>query len=94
MVSSIACNIIRVHFPLVFFYIQWRIGLHDTLCYRFFSLEDDDGGLRGSIQITFVSLKSLYSVSNSYEFGLAEAGVRCNCDCPGGGNICYTDTNR
>ena len=51
-------------------------------------------GLRGSIQVTFKSLKSVYSVVNSYYFKLARSNVNCVCDCPGGGNACNTYTDR
>ena len=43
--------------------VSWQIGLGETLCYRFRS---ESRGMSGTVEVTFLSLKSVYSIMDSY----------------------------
>ena len=83
--------------PCSFF--QWQIGLGDTACYRFKTPPDVNNNSnssdvldrRGSIEVTFLSLRSVHAISNAYHFRLAAARAECLCDCPGGKGQCHKD---
>ncbi|CAB4064408.1 unnamed protein product [Lepeophtheirus salmonis] len=64
--------------------LQWQIRLGETVCYRFKS--ETPSGLKGYIEVTYESIRSIYSISNHYFFRLAKSNVQCYCDCPGGSN--------
>ncbi|XP_040568877.1 cell fusion protein aff-1 [Lepeophtheirus salmonis] len=70
--------------------LQWQIRLGETVCYRFKS--ETPSGLKGYIEVTYESIRSIYSISNHYFFRLAKSNVQCYCDCPGGSNSCNTNT--
>lgn len=74
------------------FDFQWQIGLGQTLCYQFKSPGNSDH--RGLIEVSFQSMRSVYSIANSYLFKLPRANLECFCDCPGGANHCNAFTNR
>ena len=40
-----------------------------------------------------MSLKSIYSMLDSYQFPLVHSSVQCLCDCPGGHSQCDSQTN-
>ena len=40
-----------------------------------------------------MSLKSIYSILDSYQFPLVASSVQCLCDCPGGSSQCDSQTN-
>ena len=68
--------------------LTWQIGLGETLCYKFNSQK-----LSGSMEVTFVSLKSVHSIQDSYMFPLVQSSVKCLCDCPGGTSQCSSESN-
>jgi len=70
--------------------ITWQIGLGETLCYRF---KSETGSLSGTVEVTYVSLKSVYSIQDSYKFPLALSTISCLCDCPGGASQCSSTTD-
>jgi hypothetical protein len=35
------------------------------------------------IEVSFQSIRHVYPIANSYYFKLAQADVKCVCDCPG-----------
>ena len=47
----------------------------------------------GTVEVTYVSLKSIYSILDSYQFPLVASSVQCLCDCPGGSSQCGPQTN-
>ena len=47
----------------------------------------------GTVEVTYVSLKSIYSMLDSYQFPLVHSSVQCLCDCPGGHSQCDPQTN-
>ena len=59
--------------------VSWQLGLGSALCYKFQSSE-----VRGTVEVSYVSLKTIYSVLDSYRFPLVSSYVSCLCDCPGG----------
>ena len=65
--------------------VSWQIGLGETLCYRFRS---ESRGMSGTVEVTYLSLKSVYSIMDSYRFPLMRSEVSCLCDCPGGASHC------
>ena len=67
--------------------VSWQVGLGETLCYRF-SSENSASGMSGTVEVTFLSLKSVYSILDSYRFPLVRSEVSCLCDCPGGVSHC------
>ena len=70
--------------------LTWQIGLGETLCYRF---KSETSSLVGMVEVTYVSLKSIYSILDSYQFPLVHSSVQCLCDCPGGHSQCDSQTN-
>ena len=52
-----------------------------SCCVRFNS---ESTGLEGVVEVTYVSLKSIYSITDTYQFQLPQAHAECICDCPGG----------
>ena len=77
--------------------VTWQIGLGETLCYRFRS---ETSEMSGRVEVTFLSLKSVYSIMDTYKFPLVRSSVRCLCDCPGGvshcepgADLCQNQTN-
>ena len=38
--------------------------------------------------MTYTSLKSVYSIMDTYSFPLVRSRVQCTCDCPGGAAHC------
>jgi len=70
--------------------ITWQIGLGETLCYRF---KSETSNLAGTVEVTYVSLKSIYSIMDSYQFPLVKSSVQCLCDCPGGSSQCDSQSN-
>ena len=65
--------------------VTWQIGLGETLCYRFRS---EATGASGLVEVTYTSLKSVYSIMDTYKFPLVQASASCVCDCPGGASHC------
>ena len=70
--------------------LTWQIGLGDTLCYRF---KSEASSLVGTVEVTYMSLKSIYPIMDSYQFPLVTSSVSCLCDCPGGASQCDSGTN-
>ena len=70
--------------------LTWQIGLGETLCYRF---QSESSGLAGTVEVTYKSLKSIYSIMDSYQFPLVTSAVSCLCDCPGGSSQCDSQTD-
>ena len=66
--------------------VSWQIGLGETLCYRFSS---ESRGMSGTVEVTYLSLKSVYSIMDTYRFPLVRSQVSCLCDCPGGASHCH-----
>ena len=60
-------------------------GLGETLCYKF---KSESSGMSGTVEVTYVSLKSIYSIMDSYKFPLVRSDIQCSCDCPGGASHC------
>ena len=71
--------------------VTWQIGLGETLCYRFRS---EAGGASGLVEVTYTSLKSVYSIMDTYSFPLVRSRVQCTCDCPGGAAHCQVRIRR
>jgi len=69
--------------------VRWHLGLDTTLCYKF----NGDHGEGGTVEVTYVSLKSVYSVMDTYKFPLVQSSVSCLCDCPGGASHCQSGHN-
>ena len=67
--------------------ITWQIGLGETLCYKFRS---ETSSMAGTVEVTYVSLKSIYSIMDTYKFPLVQSSVQCVCDCPGGVSHCHS----
>ena len=65
------------------FNFQWQIGLGETLCYRYSASGASATVAPSMIEVTYQSVRHVYPVSNSYYFKLAQADVKCVCDCPG-----------
>ena len=42
----------------------------------------------GTVEVTYVSLKSIYSIMDTYKFPLVRSDIKCSCDCPGGASHC------
>ena len=61
-----------------------------TLWSRFVS---ESSGLRGTVEVTYVSIKTVYSITDSYFFHQARGEVHCHCDCPGGSSSCGAGTD-
>lgn len=78
--------------PLIALLFQWQIRLGETLCYKFSSTGSKEEV--NTIEVTYLEVRHIYSVANSYYFKLAQTDVKCICDCPGGGNTCSSITNR
>ena len=70
--------------------LTWQIGLGETLCYRF---KSETSKLAGMVEVTYMSLKTIYSIMDSYKFPLVSSTVSCLCDCPGGASQCDSHTN-
>ena len=70
--------------------LTWQIGLGETLCYKF---KSETSSLAGTVEVTYVSLKSIYSIMDSYQFPLVSSSVSCLCDCPGGASQCDSGTD-
>ena len=70
--------------------VSWNIGLGETLCYRFRSETSD---MEGTVEVSYVSLKSIYSIMDAYNFPLVRSSVQCVCDCPGGATHCHNGIN-
>ena len=70
--------------------LTWQIGLGETLCYRF---KSETSNLAGMVEVTYMSLKTIYSIMDSYKFPLVSSSVSCLCDCPGGASQCDSHTN-
>ena len=66
--------------------ISWQLGLSSALCYKFQS--DQQQELTGTVEVSYVSLKTLYPVLDTYRFPLVSSQVWCVCDCPGGPSHC------
>ena len=49
-----------------------QVGLGETLCYKF---EGERAELGGTVELTYLSLRSVYSVMDSYKFWLAASRV-------------------
>ena len=64
--------------------VSWQLGLTSSLCYKFLS----DRKVAGRVEVTYVSLKTIYSVLDSFRFPLVSSSVSCVCDCPGGPSHC------
>ena len=45
--------------------------------------------MAGMVEVTFLSLKSVYSILDRYRFPLVRSEVSCLCDCPGGAAHCH-----
>ena len=60
-------------------------GLGETLCYKF---KSESSGMAGTVEVSYVSLKTVYSVLDSFRFPLVSSSVSCVCDCPGGPSHC------
>ena len=37
----------------------------------------------GAVKVTYMLLKSVYSIMNTYTFPLVQSRVQCKCHCPG-----------
>ena len=70
--------------------LTWQIGLGETLCYKF---KSESSSLVGTVEVTYMSLKTIYSIMDSYQFPLVTSSVSCLCDCPGGASQCDSGTN-
>ena len=46
--------------------------------------------MSGTVEVTYVSLKSVYSIMDTYTFPLVHTRVQCTCDCPGGVSHCHS----
>ena len=44
--------------------------------------------MSGHVEVTYTSLKSVYSIMDTYSFPLVRSRVQCTCDCPGGATHC------
>ena len=64
--------------------VSWQLGLGSALCYKFRSEQE----ARGRMEVSYVSLKTLYSVLDTFTFPLVSSSVSCVCDCPGGPSHC------
>ena len=64
--------------------VSWQLGLANSLCYKFQS----DQEAAGRVEVSYVSLKTVYSVLDSFRFPLVSSSVSCVCDCPGGPSHC------
>lgn len=85
--------------------ITWKIPLGSTLCYRYiftvqgttvsliYRFKSDTSTLEGMVEVTYMSLKTIYSIMDSYKFPLVSSSVSCLCDCPGGASQCDSHTN-
>ena len=84
-----------------------QVGLQDTLCYRFHTKQALTGSVevilhpqnnrdcfQTVVQVSYVSLRSVYPVMESYWFWLAASRVSCLCDCPGGASHCSPHSTR
>ena len=71
--------------------VYWHLGLDTTLCYKFTS--ETSSSMSGTVEVTYVSLKSIYSIMDSYTFPLVQSQVQCTCDCPGGVSQCPSGLN-
>ena len=49
--------------------------------------------VEGTVEVTYVSLKSIYSIMDTYKFPLVRSAVQCICDCPGGASHCHNGVN-
>ncbi len=45
------------------------------------------------MEVTYVSLRSVYSITDTYQFQLGAASAECSCDCPGGASACAPHTD-
>ena len=52
-------------------------------------LRPERSGMAGMVEVTFLSLKSVYSILDRYRFPLVRSEVSCLCDCPGGAAHCH-----
>ena len=66
-------------------------------CYRF---KSEATGASGLVEVSYISLKSVYSIMDTYKFPLVQASASCVCDCPGGAShcsggldMCHNETN-
>ena len=62
-------------------------GLGETLCYKF---KSESSGMAGTVEVSYVSLKSIYSIMDTYKFPLVRSEIKCSCDCPGGASHCHS----
>ena len=44
--------------------------------------------MAGTVEVSYVSLKSIYSIMDTYKFPLVRSDIKCSCDCPGGASHC------
>ena len=68
-------------------YITVTPGLGETLCYKF---KSESSGMAGTVEVSYVSLKSIYSIMDTYKFPLVRSDIKCSCDCPGGASHCHS----
>ena len=69
--------------------VSWQLGLSSSLCYKFQSdQQQQNQEITGSVEVSYVSLKTLYPVMDAYRFPLVSSQVSCVCDCPGGPSHC------
>ena len=70
--------------------VSWQLGLSSALCYKFQSdhQHQHHQEARGTVEVSYVSLKTIYPVMDTYRFPLVSSQVSCVCDCPGGPSHC------
>ena len=70
--------------------VSWQLGLASALCYKFQSdhQHEHHQEARGTVEVSYVSLKTIYPVMDTYRFPLVSSQVSCVCDCPGGPSHC------
>ena len=82
--------------------LSWQLALGSTLCYRcqmkyrvrkfivliLLRFRSPEKRSHGTVEVSFVSLKSIYPILESYNFPLVRSSVTCTCDCPGGASYC------
>ena len=49
-----------------------------------FRFSSESTELHGVVEVSFSSLKSVYSITDAYQFQLPGGHAECLCDCPGG----------
>ena len=68
--------------------VSWQLGLASALCYKFQSDQQQQQQVTGSVEVSYVSLKTLYPVMDTYRFPLVSSQVTCVCDCPASAHVC------